>query len=87
MHKQLESLTGPPRGDGGWEKFSSSVEASDAETVDFWRRASPEAHARAMIDLANYAEMMVATTGFGKDPDEWFPGLRASGLAGDARTR
>lgn len=85
MHKQLESLTGPPQGDGDWENFKRSVEASDAESVDFWRQASPEAHAQAMIDLSSYAEMMVATTGLGKDPDEHFPGLRASGLAGDAR--
>lgn len=86
MHKQTKSpsLRG---GDGAWGSFTTSLEASDAETVDFWRKASPEAHAQAMIELAGYAEMMAATTGFGKDPDEQFPGLRASGLAGDAGPR
>jgi len=34
--------------------------------IQRWRTASPAAHAAAMIDLARYAELMVAQTGFGK---------------------
>lgn len=70
--------------DDDWAAFRGPVEANDAETVRFLRKASPEDHAKAMIELARYAEMMVATTGFGKDPDEQFPGLRASGMRGSA---
>lgn len=87
MHEPIESSPRPRRSDDAWGNPTTSAEVSDAETVNFWRGASPEAHAQAMIELARYAELMVVTTGFGKDPDEQFPGLRASGFAGDDRSR
>lgn len=56
-------------------RFRGPVEERDAEIVDYWRDAPPEAHARAMIELAHYAEQMVAHTGFDKDRSEMFPGF------------
>jgi len=53
--------------------------------IQRWRTASPAAHAAAMIDLARYAELMVAQTGFGKDPAEMFPGLRHVRTAGPSQ--
>lgn len=44
------------------------VARNDRETVEFWRRASAADHARAMIDLAEYAEMISRHTGYRRDP-------------------
>jgi hypothetical protein len=57
------------------ERICGPVAERDREIVEHWRSASPAEHAKAMIELAHYAEMMVAQTGFGKDPDEMFPGF------------
>lgn len=56
--------------------FRGSVEANDDQTVEFWRRASPADHARAMSELSIYAENMVRITGLNKPPDEDFPDIR-----------
>ncbi len=56
-------------------QFRGPVEARDAQLIERWRQASPTAHAAAMIELARYAEMMVAHTGYGKDAAELFPGF------------
>lgn len=55
--------------------FLGPVQDRDAEVIERWREASPEAHARAMIELSGYAERMAAQTGLGKDPTERFPGI------------
>jgi len=55
--------------------FLGPVAARDAEVIERWRGASPEAHAQAMIELSRYAERLAAQTGIGKDPDERFPGI------------
>jgi len=68
--------------------FRGPVEARDAEVVEHWRTASPEAHAAAMLELAHYAEQITAYTGLGKAPEEMFPGFprtpRASGRDGSS---
>lgn len=56
-------------------RFVGPLAERDAEIVTFWRDASPGEHARAMIDLAEYATQMVRLTGIGKDPAEFFPGF------------
>ena len=56
-------------------RFLGPVETRDAEVVEHWRQASAADHARAMIDLADTAEQIVASTGFGKPYDEQFPGF------------
>ena len=56
-------------------RFRGPVEENDAERVAFWARASDADHARAMIELARYAEMMAARTGYRKDFDDMFPGF------------
>lgn len=55
--------------------FLGPVADRDAEVIERWRDASPAAHARAMIELSDYAERMAAQTGLGKDPAERFPGI------------
>jgi|GEM_PF-3061582 len=55
--------------------FLGPVAARDAEVIERWRDASPAAHARAMIELSDYAERMAVQTGLGKDPTERFPGI------------
>lgn len=55
--------------------FLGPVADRDAEVIERWRNASPAAHARAMIELSDYAERMAAQTGLGKDPAERFPGI------------
>lgn len=57
------------------KRFRGPLAERDREVVDRWRTASPAEHARAMIELAQLAEMMVAYTGRGKNPDEMFPGF------------
>lgn len=57
------------------ERFLGPRAERDREVVDRWRSASAAEHAQAMIELANFAEMMVAHTGHGKDPHEMFPGF------------
>ena len=56
-------------------RFLGPVAERDGETVSHWRAASPEAHAEAMIELAEYAERMIEQTGYGKDYSEMFPGF------------
>lgn len=56
-------------------RFRGPLAERDAETVAYWREASPAAHAAAMIQLAEMAEMIVAHTRFTKDPNEMFPGF------------
>lgn len=56
-------------------RFVGPIAERDAEVVAYWRSASPSEHARAMIQLSEYAAEMVQLTGFGKDPDEFFPGF------------
>jgi len=56
-------------------RFRGPVEASDAERVGFWRSRSDAEHAKAMIELADFAEMVVGHTGYHKDPTDFFPGL------------
>jgi hypothetical protein len=56
-------------------RFRGPVEASDAERVDFWCSRSDAEHAKAMIELADFAEMVVGHTGYHKDPADFFPGL------------
>lgn len=60
---------------GELARFLGPVEDRDAESIEFWRDASAEAHAQAMIELSRYAERMAAQTGLGKDPAERFPGI------------
>ncbi len=57
------------------ERFLGPVAERDREAVERWRSASAAEHAEAMIELAHFAEMMVAQTGHGKDPGEMFPGF------------
>lgn len=59
------------------DAFRGPVERRDLEMVEYWRGASAAEHAAAMIDLANTAEQIVVHTGYGKDPDEHFPGFPA----------
>jgi hypothetical protein len=56
-------------------RFRVPVEERDAEVIEHWRQASPEAHAQARIGLARASGTIVAHTGFGKDPHEMFPGF------------
>lgn len=56
-------------------RFRGPVEHYDAERAEYWARASPAAHANAMIELAAVAEMVVAHTGYRKPFDEIFPGF------------
>ena len=56
-------------------RFRGPVEASDAERVEFWCSRSDAEHAQAMIELADFAEMVVGHTGYHKDPTDFFPGL------------
>lgn len=62
-------------GEAELSTFLGPVADRDAEVIERWRNASPDAHARAMIELSRYAERMAAQTGLGKDPDERFPGI------------
>jgi hypothetical protein len=55
--------------------FLGPVADRDAEIIERWRDASPQEHARAMIELSDYAERMAAQTGLGKDPTERFPDI------------
>lgn len=55
--------------------FTRSVEEHDRQTIAFWRDASPEAHADAMIQLSEYAAAMAALTGLNKQNKERFPGF------------
>lgn len=66
------------------QRFRGPVEQHDAQVIERWRDAPASAHACAMIDLARYAEQMVAQTGFGKDPKEMFPGFPPGSSAGPA---
>ena len=59
-------------------RFRGPLEQRDDEVLEHWRQATPEAHAQAMIGLARVAEMIVAHTGFSKDPAEMFPGFPPS---------
>lgn len=56
-------------------RFVGSVAAADAETVDHWRDATPEQHARAMSELSDYAQQMVQQTGLGKTDANMLPGF------------
>lgn len=56
-------------------KLRGPLEERDAEVVQHWRAASPAEHAKAMIELAHYAERMAAQTGHLKDVGEMFPGF------------
>src|ERR1700689_5836305 len=56
-------------------RFRGPVEASDADRVEFWRNRSDAEHAKAMTELADFAEMVVGHTGYHKDPTDFFPGL------------
>jgi hypothetical protein len=56
-------------------RFRGPVEASDTERVEFWSTRSDAEHAKAMIELADFAEMVVGHTGYRKDPTDFFPGL------------
>lgn len=67
------------------ERFRGSVERDDQEVIEHWREASPAAHAAAMIELARYAEQMTVRTGFGKNPNEMFPGFRFERNDGSAQ--
>jgi len=69
------------------QRFVGSRDAHDAETIEFWRDAPAAAHAKAMIELASYAEKMAAQTGLGKDPNESFPGFRSITTGGGHQAR
>ncbi|MDB5169100.1 MAG: hypothetical protein JWO41_456 [Candidatus Saccharibacteria bacterium] len=56
-------------------RFVGPMIERDQEVVDFWRAASPAEHAKAMIELSDYATSMIKITGIGKDPNERFPGF------------
>jgi hypothetical protein len=56
-------------------RFRGPVEVHDAERVEFWRDRSDAEHARAMIELADFAEKVVSHTGYYKHPDDLFPGF------------
>ncbi len=58
------------------ERFRGHVDTHDKELAEYWSQRSPAEHAKAMVDLADYADMMAAQTGFEKDPNEMFPSLR-----------
>ena len=64
-------------------RFRGPVIARDAETVAYWRDASATEHARAMIELSEFAAIMVRQTGYGKDPGEMFPGFPSLTQAGE----
>lgn len=67
-------------------RFRGPVERHDAARAEFWRGRSDADHARAMIELARYAETVAASTGYHKDADDMFPGFPAVTVAaaGDA---
>ena len=76
IHPALAGLpTDPASKAERLRRFVGPMAESDRQTVAFWRAQSPAAHAAAMIELAGYAERMAAQTGFGKNPDEMFPGF------------
>lgn len=64
-------------------RFVGPIAERDAEVVAYWRNAPASEHARAMIELSEYAAAMVRLTGLGKDPDDFFPGFPPA--AGGAR--
>jgi hypothetical protein len=57
------------------ERFRGPLRARDDEVVEHWRSLPASAHAEAMITLSRMAETIAAHTGYGKDPDELFPGF------------
>lgn len=57
------------------ERFIARRDRDDDTSTAYWRTAPPQAHARAMAELADYAARMARQTGIGKDPDERFPGF------------
>jgi hypothetical protein len=67
-------------------RFRGPVQARDAEVVERWRQLTAAEHARAMIDLANMSEQIVAYTGLRKSADEQFPGFPRAHTAGGGRS-
>lgn len=57
------------------ESFVGGMVHEDAEMVEAWRDRSPAEHAAAGAQLSDLAAQMSQQTGFGKDPDEMFPGF------------
>jgi len=87
-HAHPEAAATEPEKAARLRAFRGPVEVRDAEVVEHWRTASPEAHAAAMVELAHYAEQIAAYTGLGKPPEEMFPGFpptpRAAGRDGSS---
>jgi len=59
-------------------RFVGPLAAADAETIDHWRHATPEQHAKAMSELSDYAQQMAQQTGLGKTDSDVFPGFPPS---------
>jgi len=59
-------------------RFVGPLEAADTETIDHWRHATPEQHAKAMSELSDYAQQMAQQTGLGKTDSDVFPGFPPS---------
>ena len=58
-------------------RFRGPLVHEDQDSAEFWRGQSAEAHAKAMVDLSNYATRMAAQTGLGRDATEPLPALPA----------
>lgn len=98
MEEERTARKPPEEGDGAdaqrirqerLRRFRGPLQQRDAEVIEYWRKASPEEHAHAMIVLAQTAEMIVARTGLNKDPEDMFPGfppLRTERPVGEHRS-
>lgn len=75
---RAESVSSPADKAERLRRFIGPIAERDREVVDYWRDAGPGEHARAMIELAEYAETMVAQTGLAKDSTEMFPGFSSN---------
>lgn len=86
-HETTNPVSPDPEREARLRRFVGPMIEHDQQVVDFWRDASPAAHAQAMIDLADYATQLSRQTGFTKDPSEVFPGFRidAEGQARGSR--
>lgn len=76
----VESVSAPDEKALRLRRFVGPMVERDREIVEYWRSATPSEHARAMIDLAEYAEQMVRQTGITKNPEDMFPGFSINGF-------
>lgn len=75
LQQTRELLAGEESKQERLARFVGPVAAADAETIEYWRDATPEQHARAMSDLSDYAQQMAQQTGLGKTDANMLPGF------------